>query len=224
MSDRYDLSVRLVSDATFGRGDGVAGLVDTEVVYDIDTGLPEIPGRTINGLLAEEAAVLVDLLHGHRIGAECRAAAGWLFGRPGSTLDCQGHLHVGSALLPPALRAAVRSSPLEPVEVLESLTTIRRRTAIDEARGAPARGALRAVRVVVRDVTFVAPLSFERAPPTDRELTYLVAFALGVKRGGMNRNRGCGGLRLRLHRNGKDITPEMIERFEVGLWSDNDTR
>ncbi|MBK8024610.1 MAG: hypothetical protein IPK19_25090 [Chloroflexi bacterium] len=34
------LEVRLISDTTFGRGDGIAGVVDQEVEHDASTGLP----------------------------------------------------------------------------------------------------------------------------------------------------------------------------------------
>ncbi len=50
------LKVKLISDATFGRGDGVAGLIDTEVEYEAATGLPFIRGRVLKGLLTEECA------------------------------------------------------------------------------------------------------------------------------------------------------------------------
>lgn len=51
----YKLQFDLRSAATFGRGDGVAGLVDEEVEHDGD-GLPFLRGRTLKGLLAEECA------------------------------------------------------------------------------------------------------------------------------------------------------------------------
>lgn len=48
----------LKSDATFGRGDGVAGLVDSEVQHD-EYGLPFLGGRALKGLLEEECANIV---------------------------------------------------------------------------------------------------------------------------------------------------------------------
>jgi len=46
----FYMKIVLKSDATFGRGDGVTGLVDTEVMYD-ELGLPYLGGRAIKGIL-----------------------------------------------------------------------------------------------------------------------------------------------------------------------------
>lgn len=54
----YWLKFTLKSDATFGRGDGVAGMVDSEVQHD-SYGLPYLGGRTIKGLLGEECASIL---------------------------------------------------------------------------------------------------------------------------------------------------------------------
>jgi hypothetical protein len=53
MNNLYTLRFELLSDTTFGRGDGVAGWVDQEVEHDAD-GLPFLHGRTLKGLLREE--------------------------------------------------------------------------------------------------------------------------------------------------------------------------
>ena len=58
------LTIELLTDTTFGRGDGVAGLVDEEVEHDSQTGLPIIRGRTLKGLLVEECANLLYALPG----------------------------------------------------------------------------------------------------------------------------------------------------------------
>jgi hypothetical protein len=138
------IHLTLQSDATFGRGDGVAGLVDAEVEHDAATGLPLIRGRTLKGLLVEECAnILYALGRSNRAGcARFEPAAGFLFGRAGSTLDDDALMHVGSALLPKDLGEAVASDikghRLTPGDVLESLTAIRRQTAVDEETGEPA--------------------------------------------------------------------------------------
>jgi CRISPR/Cas system CMR subunit Cmr4 (Cas7 group RAMP superfamily) len=49
----YHLKIKLLSDTTFGRGDGVAGLIDQEVEHDAN-GFPYLRGRTLKGLLSEE--------------------------------------------------------------------------------------------------------------------------------------------------------------------------
>jgi CRISPR-associated protein Csx10 len=200
------LRLTLRSDTTFGRGDGVAGLVDTEVEHDLTTGLPYLRGRTLKGLLVEECANLLYGLGesgaGPAVMSRLREAAGFLFGRPGSSLGTEAALHVGSAQLPKALREAVaadvEAERLDPRDVLDTLTTIRRQTAIDDATGAPQEGALRTTRVTVRDLPFYAPLDFDHTPTNDA-LALLAACARALHRGGTTRNRGRGRLRLRLY-------------------------
>jgi hypothetical protein len=52
------LDIRLLSDGAFGRGEGVAGLVDSEVEHE-PSELPFIRGRVLKGLLVEECANLL---------------------------------------------------------------------------------------------------------------------------------------------------------------------
>ena len=56
---QYALKLTLLSDGTFASGDGVSGLVDREIEHDA-FGLPFLRGRTLKGLLSEEAD---NLLH-----------------------------------------------------------------------------------------------------------------------------------------------------------------
>lgn len=196
---RYYLTIDLSSDATFGRGEGVAGLVDVEINHDAD-GLPFIGGRMLKGLLREEWNNLCFALGGR--------ANGWmgdgelLFGRIGATDSGAAELHVGPATLPPslsdAIRAQLRQQQLTPLEVLESLTIIRRQTAMDATTGAPEPGSLRAMRVLLRDTPLIASLDFA-APPDARTLALLAACVLAVRRGGTLRNRGRGRMALLLH-------------------------
>ena len=57
----YRLTFTLLSDATFGRGEGIAGLIDREVEHD-RFGLPYLRGRTLKGLVSEEADNLLFVL------------------------------------------------------------------------------------------------------------------------------------------------------------------
>lgn len=213
------IHLKLKSDATFGRGDGVAGLVDEEVEHDASTGLPFLRGRTLKGLLAEECAnILFALRKQHSpYYTQFEQAARFLFGQPGSTLMDDASMRVGPAELPEELRKAVQADikrgDLTPAEVLESLTAIRRQTAIDESTGAPEEGSLRSMRVVLRDTLFTAELSFER-DPNDAAKSLLAACVLSLRRAGTGRNRGRGRLVARLYdEHGNDITDDCFNRF-----------
>lgn len=196
----YYLSLTLHSDATFGRGEGVAGLVDVEIEHDPE-GFPFVSGRTIKGLLVEEWANLRFALYGQSKAAEpLDAPATWLFGLSGTTRgDEIGLMRIGAAQLPQDLRAAILAErKLTPQRVLAALTTIRRQTSIDAQDGAPEAASLRAMRALIRGTTLVARLDFARDPHT-RTLALLAACAVAVRRGGSGRNRGRGRIALLLH-------------------------
>lgn len=210
----------LTSDATFGRGDGVAGLVDEEVEHNAETGLPFLRGRTLKGLLAEECANILFALSRQRSPAYVRfeEAAKFLFGRAGSTLDDDARMHVGPAMLPKELCAAVaadvKRGDLTPADVLDSLTTIRRQTAVDEQTGAPEEGSLRSMRVVVRGTPFIAQLEFD-TEPDDVAKALLAACVRSLRRAGTGRNRGRGRLAARLwDERGSDITDNYLQLFQ----------
>lgn len=231
MTTHLQLRFTLLSDATFGRGDGVAGLVDEEIEHDTATGLPYLRGRTLKGLLVEECAnILYALQHNpaydvprqaYDVLRVLRQAARDLFGNPGSTLDDDGLLHIGHAQLPQMLRDAiavdVRAGRLSANNVLESLTAIRRQTAVDK-NGAPERESLRAMRVLLRDLPLQADLTSE-ASLDEHHLAMLVACALGLRRAGIGRNRGRGRLgKMQLHdlsitEGETEITQKAFDKF-----------
>ncbi len=216
---KLQIHITLKSDATFGRGDGVVGLVDEEVEHDTATGLPFLRGRTLKGLLAEECANILYALCRQNSPAydQFVRAARFLFGQPGSTSEDEAKMHVGPALLPKEMRDAVeadiRRGALRPTEVLESLTAIRRQTAVDEETGAPEEGSLRSMRVVLRNTPFVAELHFDEDPDQTAK-ALLAACVLSLRRAGTGRNRGRGRLTARLYdQSGNDITGEWFEHF-----------
>jgi hypothetical protein len=213
------IRLQLKSDATFGRGDGIAGLVDEEVEHDARTGLPFLRGRTLKGLLAEECANILFALSKQNASAytQFEQAAKFLFGKPGSTLEDDAMMHVGAAMLPKKLRDAVEADvergKLKPADVLESLTAIRRQTAVDEKTGAPEEGSLRSMRVVLRETPFTAELSFDE-DPDDVAKALLAACVLSFRRAGTGRNRGRGRLTARLFdEQDRDITEECFSLF-----------
>lgn len=196
------LRFRLESDATFGRGDGIPGLVDRDVALD-EYGCPYLHGRTLKGLLVESCADLLFVL-GKSTG-EWKAAADALFGLPGSGHE-QGILRLGHAQLPAALHAAIRrevdrngqNSTIgwTRQEVTASLTTIRAQTAVSSG-GAPDPRTLRTMRVILRQTCFEAQINHLRdLTPTERAL--LAACVKGLRRAGTARNRGRGRLVARL--------------------------
>ena len=210
----YQLRIQLLSDTTFGRGDGVAGLIDQEVEHDAN-GFPYLRGRTLKGLLSEECDNLVAVLPGNRR-QHWQSIAAQLFGVPGSTLDTIALMHVGDACFPEDLRRAIAqeitNKNLTPVNVLDSLTTVRRQTAIATDTGVAAPNSLRSDRVVLRNLVFTAYLFFDAAPGEDT-LALLVAGAAALRRIGSGRNRGRGHVKCTIWDGEKPTDHQLLQRF-----------
>jgi hypothetical protein len=221
----------LMSDATFGRGDGVAGLLDIEVEHDV-YGLPYMRGRTLKGLLVEECANVLYALQQTSCSqtlAQCATMARLLFGHPGSTLADGALMRVGAAMLPRVLREAVAheidTARLTPEDVLASLTAIRRQTAVNEETHAPEKNSLRSLRVVLRNTTFIAEL--ECAPQVDCEAAkaLLAATVLALRRAGTGRNRGRGRLQAKLYDSqGYEVTTAWFAHLTEMLHAEAATR
>lgn len=213
----FTLEFTLKSDATFGRGDGVPSLIDSEVQHD-EYGLPFLGGRSLKGLLEEECANIIFALERQGKDNKFRKAAQHLFGNPGSRDSDKAILHVGNARLAEDLRRAVAleidGEKLRREDVLNSLTAIRNQTAIDEKSGAPKEKSLRSMRVVLRGTPFEAELSFIK-PPTDMDLPLLAACIKAFRRAGTGRNRGRGELdTVKLCDAAGDITDKQFYIFQ----------
>lgn len=216
----YTLKLKLLSDTAFGRGDGVAGLVDVEVQHDA-YGLPYLGGRALKGLLGAECDDLVFALDEMGQGERWQAVADRLFGKSGATTEGQAILRIGPARMPDDLRAAIAwdvdSGRLTRAEVLETLTTLRRQTAMDPVTGAPRKETLRALRLILRGTTFVSRLTFLQEP-SDDELALLAATVKALRRAGTSRNRGRGRLRAELLNDaGQPVTDTLFETFRKAV-------
>ena len=215
----YTIRVKLQSDTSFGKGDGVPGLLDMEIEHDPLTGLPVIPARRLRGLIVEECA---NMLFAMRLAdnenfGQAMLAANELFGQPGSKNNDFGALAIGAATLPAALQHAVahaihRGKVLKQ-EVLDAFTTIRRQTAIHPLDGVPESSSLRAQRAVIRNTVFEATAEVEL---TALDLPFaealLASCVMSVKRGGTGRNRGRGKVTAELLRGNVRVSPELLFR------------
>ena len=217
---QYQLKIKLLSDTTFGRGDGVAGIIDQEVEHDA-CGLPYLRGRTLKGVLSEECDNLIYTLANNQSAnnqSYWREVANKLFGISGSGLDIIAAVHIGDAQLPQELRNAVdyelQQKQFTPQQILDSLTTIRKQTSIDNQTGVADKGSLRSARVVLRDLEFTSNLFFEAKTVDENMLALLAVGALALRHLGSGRNRGRGHVQCTLHdANGNDITQSYIYKF-----------
>lgn len=186
------IRITIKSAATFGRGDGVAGLVDREIEHDKD-GFPFLRGKTLKGLLAESAENIVFALKDQPDQPDWRAIKDKLFGKPGQGNEERGTLHIGDATLSAGLRSALQdelnTKQITKEDVLYGLTGIRRQTAMNEY-GAPEQATLRSMRVLLPGVILEADLEIDA--PTEDQLSLLTAACLDLRRAGTGRNRGRG--------------------------------
>lgn len=203
----YYLKIELKSDATFGRGDGIAGLVDVEVEQD-SLGLPYLRGRTLKGLWREECENLIAV---HPAGNALKPLCNRLFGIGGSTTDATGLLQVGDACLPDAVRVAIQQAQLKPHEVLTSLTGVRRQTSI-ETNGIADPHSLRAMRVILRTTTFISPITCPALSQAQESI--LLAGCYALRHLGTSRNRGRGEVQCRLFDlHGSELNRTMLDQF-----------
>lgn len=214
MTTNMTLRLNLKSAATFGRGDGVAGLIDREIEYDRN-GFPYLKGKTLKGLLLESAENIVYTLEDLQKRDGWREVKEHLFGVPGRGRSEKGILHVGDARLPESLTQALLlereryGEKFSHERILRSLTGVRWQTAMNPD-GGPDRSTLRTMRVLLRGVTLEAVLTFD-GEPTDREKWLLAATILDFRRAGTGRNRGRGWLQADLE--DPATTRQLFEQF-----------
>jgi len=220
----YWLKFITKSDSTFGRGDGLAGILDVEIQHD-KYGLPFLNGRTVKGLLEEERANILFALKEQKdkskVFEEFQNSSIRLFGISGNNEGYKEILHIGSAQLPQDLRNLI-AYELEVQlglknclneDILNSLTAIRWQTSIDEESGASKKGSLRSMRVILRKTPFEVELSFIDTP-SEIDLALLSACVKAFRRAGTGRNRGRGELVAKLYNHeGKNITKEYFSLF-----------
>jgi hypothetical protein len=139
-------------------------------------------------------------------------------------------MHVGDACLPEDLRREVakqfeleqyrREITLTPTDILSSLTTFRRQTAIDSKEGVAKDKSLRSSRVVLRELCFTAPITLNLKPSDDSEkiLALLAVSILALRRIGSGRNRGRGHVKCTLWQRQENQNPEEITTKHLGYF------
>jgi hypothetical protein len=191
------LQIELLSDATFSRGEGTAGQVDTEVEHD-KFGMPFIGGRTVRGLLRDSWLSMCTHFTG------LNEAAERILGRS-QALNESCRLRIGDAVLPASMRSTIRAAAertehkLVPEAILAGFTAVRYQTAEDRMTGAPEKTTLRSSRVVLRGFRLESHISWLNGHmPDAADLRVLALCALATRHGGLLRNRGRGHLRVTL--------------------------
>ncbi len=207
------LSIELLSTACPAAGLGQPGVVDRDVVFDPETGLPFIPGRRVKGLLRDAYGQLLAL--GTISGLPSLAP---LFGQPG--MREAGLFQIGSARLDFAsaagmeLKQWIAGKLLVPADVLAYFTEIRRQTKIDRELGSAAPDSLRFTRVLRAGLRFQAPVDGVSGSP--EAVRALVLAAAGVKRMGSSRTRGYGEVRCTVWHGDQELSEPVLSSISEG--------
>lgn len=200
------VEVEILTEACLASG-GSSGVGDVSTTTELDAdGMPVLRGRTLKGLLVEEAAMILQMA-----GAPERLvhAAGALFGDPGRH-GTAGLVTFADGSVPPAVREAFVKYGWSS----RALTSIRRQTAIDPSTGAARAGSLRATRLLRAGVVLICPLRLSREV-TPIERAFLAACVVSLRRLGLHRNEGWGRARCRLHDDGgTDRTREWVAALD----------
>jgi hypothetical protein len=198
----YTLELELLSDTAFGSGAGVSALINSEIQHDTK-GLPTLSGRAIKGLLVNECSEILYVLP-DQVRSHWENVALNLFGQRGEMLEDVAGVFIADATIAPDLAAALHADDnLSHESILDSLTAIRRQTAMN-VMGAPEDDSLRSVRVLVKGLTLYASLSFTTDPGPD-EKALLAACIMSLRRAGLNRTRGKGRIKVKI--NARPLTP-----------------
>jgi CRISPR-associated protein Csx10 len=203
------IKMTLLSDTVPGCGEGLAGILDTDIAYD-DVGLPIIPAKRLKGLMRESAMEL------EALGAIPQGTAQALFGAGHAASGAEfrlsnGYIHqyeqTRRALL--SLQGHDRYGRLfHPQAVLGCFTRTRSQTAMTP-EGTYADRSLRSMRVLNRGREFFFALE---APGEHRAA---IEAACRVTRAmGMGRTRGLGEIRLELMDSASPVQEAMTTRDE----------
>lgn len=195
----YWLQLTLKSECCPASGDGVAGLVDIDLAHD--HGLPLIPAKRIKGCLRDIAMELQDwgIIEEHEVER--------IFGKPGTATG--GVLLLEDAKLFGAggveidnydrlIEQITSQTVLSTKEILQALTTLRTRTAIDENTGNASVNTLRTMRVIHKDTVFRCKLELTESEEKKRLEEVLNLCCKGLRHIGLGKTRGLGEVQCEL--------------------------
>jgi hypothetical protein len=130
------LAVELLSDTTFGRGQGTAGEVDVEVEHDGE-GLPLVRGKTLHGLLRDAwlsmSVHFSDLADAQRRAFSASRRISPTRPSSASAMACRADVRTGCVM-----PFTDRASRCDPIRYCRSLSDVRRQTA--RSRSPASRG------------------------------------------------------------------------------------
>ncbi|MEO0234384.1 MAG: RAMP superfamily CRISPR-associated protein [candidate division WOR-3 bacterium] len=182
------IKIKLLSDTIPYSGQGLSGIIDTDVFYD-EFGIPYIPAKRIKGLLKENAMELLD--NGYKIE---KKDIDYLFGKSGDKVF--GNLRISNAYInnyeniKNNIKSQKDKTLFNKERIISYYTYLRNQTSIDE-NGVALKNSLRTSRVLKKNLEFVFKIDF------DEKYKSFINDLLKITRSmGLKRNRGFGEIFL----------------------------
>ena len=209
----YKISVKLLSDAMIGSGEGFCAIIDTDVVFD-EIGIPYIPGRRIKGCLRDSANEVLLMFKKSNIQGFIDTKRengdfkiiGDIFGTP----DKPSALQISNLTIADyennknCLKWLIKNhaSIVQKNGVMSFFTSIRQQTKINED-GVAEENSLRTIRAVKKGNVFEG---YIKADVDDIKIKRLLWLAcLNLRHIGTKRNRGFGEVKCALIENNQEF-------------------
>ena len=198
----YTLKILIQSPVLPGSGEGWAGLVDNDIIFD-DWGIPYIPARRIRGVLRDCAVDIVhNFPHAYPDQPVKLSDVELLFGKPG--LKRSSPLLINNAYIESyrslkkwlSWTKSKEDKLFSPNRVLQSFTVERAQTAIED--GIAKEHSLRNSRMLKRKLKFECLITLEENKDLESMQNLLALSAIAMRAMGNKRNRGFGQIESEL--------------------------
>ena len=193
MNLEKNLEMNLLSDAIPGSGEGLAGIIDTDISYD-EYGIPFIPSKRIKGILRESAKELSDA-------GLLTTSINKIFGESGTKEGCDFKISNGyineyekyKNFLKETSKDNDAKTIFNREAILDYFTYDRAQTTVDRVTGMAKENTLRFSRVVKKGLTFNFILEFNSDHEEKLKNIIKVTRSFGI-----SRTRGPGHIKMEL--------------------------
>lgn len=183
-----NIKIKLKSDTITYSGEGISGIIDSDVCYD-EYGIPFIPSKRLKGVLRENALELLE--NGYNIKNE---DLDYLFGKKGDSNS--GNIRISNAYLKDyeILKKEIKFKNdkifYNKESIISYFTYLRNQTAINED-GVAEKHSLRTSRVLKKGLEFIFSINFDPKFQQFMLDVFKVTRSIGLKR-----NRGFGEVEI----------------------------
>ncbi len=205
------VEIELISEAIFGNGEGTTSFVDMEILKD-ENRLPYFKGKTFKGKLREEAEIINKYLF-----KEDNTLIDNLFGKEDENdtklrfSDCKLDEKIINNI-----KYGIKEEVFTKDEVEKAFTDIRTFTSIND-KGVSETGSLRQSRVVKKGIKLYCKID-SKEELTIKEKGIIACSLSALRNIGTMESRGKGQVLCKIIENNKDITKDIINKFEKAVF------